>query len=346
MSATGEPIVPPTMRAWTRSQRGPAREVLKLTTGLPTPAIPTASSEDVLIRVSHVALQNNSQLFMKTFPGLPFTGPWVPEIELSGEVVVAGAGAPAELRDPGTHVFGFAKVPSDIVCGHGVLAEYVRISGNQLARVDPTVDMAAAAGINGCGSTALKMIRAVGVREGHTVLVNGASGSVGVMLVQLCKLRGAKVVGVASGDNEALVRRFGVDEFIDYRAHDSLPTYLTQQYGDKPFDSVLDCVGVQALFVNSPAYLKATGALSLDAISQPFTQSMATHTWLGGVSRKYIMFTALPNREDAVYLVRLMEEGKLSFPVDSIFEMEDAVGAYARVVTKRARGKVVIKVHG
>ncbi|KAJ5703243.1 hypothetical protein N7488_010791, partial [Penicillium malachiteum] len=337
ISSTEGPIVPPTMRTWTRSQRGPAREVLKLSTGLPMPAIPTASSEDVLIRGTHVALQNNSQLFMKTFPGLPFTGPWVPEIELSGEVVAAGAGAPAELRDPGTHVFGFAKVPSDIICGHGVLAEYVRISGNQLARVDPTVDMAAAAGMNGGGSTALKMIRAVGVREGHTVLVNGASGSVGVMLVQLCKLRGAKVVGVASGDNEALVRSSGVDK----------------QYGDKPFDSVLDCVGVQALFVNSPAYLKATGALVNVGITEslwmPYRNLLLNPwlpKWLGGVSRKYIMFTALPNREDAVYLVRLMEEGKLSIPVDSIFEMEDAVGAYERVVTKRARGKVVIKVHG
>jgi NADPH:quinone reductase-like Zn-dependent oxidoreductase len=44
------------------------------------------------------------------------------------------------------------------------------------------------------------------------VLVNGASGSVGSVLVQLCKLRGAKVVGVASGANEAMVRSLGVDE--------------------------------------------------------------------------------------------------------------------------------------
>ncbi|KAJ5232834.1 hypothetical protein N7468_005790 [Penicillium chermesinum] len=338
-------LAPLTMRAWTRSQRGPARKVLELTTGLPTPGIPTGSSEDVLIRVSHVALQSNSQMFMDVIPGLPFTGPWVPEIELAGEVVAAGAGAPAELRDPGTHVVGFTKVPRDLLLGHGVLAEYVRISGSQLARIDPSVDLAPASGINGCGSTALKMIRAVGVREGHTVLVNGASGSVGAVLVQLCKLRGARVVGVASGGNEALVRSFGVDDFIDYRAHDSLPAYLAQQYGDKPFDYVLDCVGTQALFANSPMYLKDTGALSLDTILQLLTQSMATHI-AGGVSRKYIMFSALPNREDAIYLVRLLEEDKITIPVDSIFDMEDAVHAYERIVTKRARGKVVIKVHG
>ncbi|KAJ6172487.1 hypothetical protein N7470_001554 [Penicillium chermesinum] len=346
-------LAPLTMRAWTRSQRGPARKVLELTTGLPTPGIPTGSSEDVLIRVSHVALQSNSQMFMDVIPGLPFTGPWVPEIELAGEVVAAGAGAPAELRDPGTHVVGFTKVPRDLLLGHGVLAEYVRISGSQLARIDPSVDLAPASGINGCGSTALKMIRAVGVREGHTVLVNGASGSVGAVLVQLCKLRGARVVGVASGGNEALVRSFGVDDFIDYRAHDSLPAYLAQQYGDKPFDYVLDCVGTQALFANSPMYLKDTGALVnvgvLESLWIPFCNFLLNPwlpTLLGGVSRKYIMFSALPNREDAIYLVRLLEEDKITIPVDSIFDMEDAVHAYERIVTKRARGKVVIKVHG
>jgi NADPH:quinone reductase-like Zn-dependent oxidoreductase len=96
--------------------------------------------------------------------------------------------------------------------GYGVLAEYVRLPGSQVARIDAAVDKASASGINGAGSTALKMIRTAGVREGHTVLVNGASGSVGSVLVQLCKLRGAKVVGVASGGNEAMVRSLGVDE--------------------------------------------------------------------------------------------------------------------------------------
>jgi NADPH:quinone reductase-like Zn-dependent oxidoreductase len=72
--------------------------------------------------------------------------------------------------------------------------------------------MAAASGINGAGSCALKMCRKAGVREGHVVLVNGASGSVGSVLVQLCKVRGARVVGVASGGNEEMVRGLGVDE--------------------------------------------------------------------------------------------------------------------------------------
>jgi NADPH:quinone reductase-like Zn-dependent oxidoreductase len=200
------------MRAWVRPRRGPARSVLELATGLSTPAVPTGSSSDVLIRVSHVPLQFTSEMGMKTIPKLPFTGPWIPEIELSGEVVAAGEGAPAEVRDPGTHVVAFQGVPGPLLMGRGVLAEYVRLPGSQVARLDAATDMASASGITCSGSTALKMIRTAGVREGHTVLVNGASGSIGSVLVQLCKLRGVKVVGVASGGNEAMVRGMGVDE--------------------------------------------------------------------------------------------------------------------------------------
>ncbi|KAJ5769197.1 hypothetical protein N7520_003756 [Penicillium odoratum] len=315
MSST--PTLPPTMRAWVRPRRGPASSALELTTVFPTPAVPTDSSPDVLIRVSHVSLQFSTESMMKALPSLPFLGPWVPEIELSGEVVAAGEGAPAEVRGVGS------------------------------------VDMASASGIHGSGSTALKMIRTAGVREGHTVLVNGASGSVGSVLVQLCKLRGAKVVGVASGANGAMVRGLGVDEFIDYRKHDPLPAYLAHQYGENPFDFVLDCVGTQALFVNSPAYLKAEGVVinigmleGLFVTARNMLFNSWLPTWLGGVPRRYMTFSTPPARDDAVYLARLVEEGHLRVPVDSVFDMEDAISAYQCISTKRARGKVVVKVHG
>ncbi|KAJ5623174.1 hypothetical protein N7490_011779 [Penicillium lividum] len=341
------------MRAWVRRRRGPASSALELTTAFPTPAVPTGSSPDVLIRVSHVSLQFSTEYMMKVLPSLPFIGPWVPEIELSGEVVAAGEGAPVEVRGVGLHVVAFQNIPSAVIMGHGVLAEYVRLPGYQVTPIDNSVDMASASGIHGSGSTALKMIRTAGVRDGHTVLVNGASGSVGSVLVQLCKLRGAKVVGVASGANEAMVRGLGVDEFIDYRKNDPLPAYLAHQYGENPFDFVLDCVGTQALFVNSPTYLKAEGVVinigmleGLIVTARNMLLNSWLPTWLGGVPRRYIMFSTPPARDDAVYLARLIEEGHLRVPVDSVFDMEDAIRAYKRISTKRARGKVVVKVYG
>lgn len=114
---------------------------------------------------------------------------------------------------------------------------------------------------------------------------------------------------------------------------------------------MLDCVGTQALFSNSPAYLKAEGAVvnigmleGLGVTVRNVLLNSFLPTWLGGVPRRYIMFSTPPARDDAVYIGRLVEEDRVRIPVDSVFDMEDAVGAYERIATKRARGKVVVKV--
>ncbi|KAL3457171.1 NAD(P)-binding protein [Aspergillus heterothallicus] len=335
------------MRAWVRSGRGPA---LQLAT-IPTPKLPTDLSPDVLIRVSHVSLQFSTEVMLKAIPNLRLTDSWIPELELSGEVVGAGQGAPAELRVPGTKVIGFRNAAAAMVLGYGVLAEYVRLPSSQVLRIDPAMDMASASGIHCAGSAALKMIRTAGVREGHVVLVNGASGSVGSVIVQLCKIRGARVVGVASGGNEAMVRELGADQFIDYRKHASLPLYLEQEYRTEPFDFVLDCVGTQALFTHSPAYLKPDGAVinigMLEGVAVTSWNMLVNTwlpTWLGGVPRRYIRFSSPPKHEDAIYVAHLVEEGRLRIPVDSVFSMEDAAAAYQRIASQRARGKVVVKV--
>ncbi|KAL2859154.1 NAD(P)-binding protein [Aspergillus pseudodeflectus] len=338
------------MRSWVRTRRGPASSTLQLAS-IPTPDVPTEPSSDVLVRVSHVSLQVSTQMMMKAIPSLPFSGPWVPELELSGHIVAAGGGAAAELRTPGTPVIAFRNPLAAMLMGHGVLAEYVRLPSNKVCLIDPAVDMAAASGIHCSGSAALNMIRTAGVREGHRVLVNGASGSAGSLLVQLCKIRGATVVGVASGGNEAMVRSLGADEFIDYRQHLPLSAYLAQMYGDRPFDFILDCVGTQELFVHSPDYLKPDGGVvnigMLEGIGVT-VWNMLVNSWLptrlGGVPRRYIGISSPPKRDDAIYLAHLIEQGRLRIPVDSVFPMEDALGAYERIATQRARGKVVIRV--
>lgn len=207
------------MRAWVRSRRGPPSTTLQLVSDYPTPAIPAVSSSDVLIRVSHVSLQFSSEILMRVLPVLPFVGLPVPELELSGEIVAAGDNAPAELRKLGSHVVAFRNPFSAMFMGHGVLSEYVRIPASQVAHIDANVDMASASGISGSGCVGLKMVRTAGVREGQVVLINGASGSAGSVLVQLCKLRGAKVVGIASGGNESMVRDLGVDEVSEICRH-------------------------------------------------------------------------------------------------------------------------------
>lgn len=56
------------------------------------------------------------------------------------------------------------------------------------------------------------------------------------------------------------------------------------------------------------------------------------------------MFSTPPSKDAATYMTRLVEEGKVRILIDSVWDMEDLVKAYARIATKRARGKVIIKI--
>lgn len=220
------------MRAWVRRRGGPVTAALELVNDLPTPQAPDADSQidtDVLIRVTHVALQANSDLLLRVVSALPLCvlravtgdrGAYVPELELSGEVVAAGGGVRAELKPTPSKakipVFAFQRVPVSLLLGRGTLAEYVRLPAAQVTALDvdgsEAIDMAMAAGLPCAGATATAMLRIVGVASGGRVLINGASGSVGSLAVQLAKHRGLHVVAVASGGNEALVRGLGADE--------------------------------------------------------------------------------------------------------------------------------------
>ena len=200
------------MSAWIRRRRGAARTSLELATSCPSPSLPGASSADVVIRVSHVALQYNSELLFKILPVIPYVTPPIPELEFTGTVVASGSAASLDVREVGTRVVAYQKIPDWVLFGRGALVEYVRVPSSQAAQLPELSDMAAMSGVLGSGSTALKIARTCGISQGHRVLLNGASGSVGKLLVQVCKMRGAKVVGIASGGNEDMVRGLGADE--------------------------------------------------------------------------------------------------------------------------------------
>jgi NADPH:quinone reductase-like Zn-dependent oxidoreductase len=140
-------------------------------------------------------------------------------------------------------------------------------------------------------------------------------------------------------------------QFIDYTAHPSLPEYLKSKYSKEPFDSILDCAGIQSLYANSPGYLKPSGSVvNVGAFEGLWETSRNWFTntwwpkWLGGVPRRYIMFSTPPSKDAATYTAKLIEEGKVRILIDSVWDMEDLVKAYARIATKRARGKVLVKV--
>src|SRR5205809_1043918 len=79
----------------------------------------------------------------------------------------------------------------------------------------PQFDHLQAAAVPMAALTAWQMLY-LDLEAGQTVLINGAAGGVGHFAVQLAKLKGAHVIGVASGHHAAFLRELGIDQFIDY----------------------------------------------------------------------------------------------------------------------------------
>ena len=98
--------------------------------------------------------------------------------------------------------------------GQGTLAEYVKLPAKLLALKPKEMSWTEAAGSGVVGQTVNTILKAAGplVGKGKRVLINGASGGIGTVLVQRVKAEGAVVVGVCSEGNFELVTGLGADE--------------------------------------------------------------------------------------------------------------------------------------
>jgi NADPH:quinone reductase-like Zn-dependent oxidoreductase len=323
-------IIPTTMKAWVYSSRGSPRAVLRLSSR-PAPSAPTGTQ--VLIKVHYSALNLIGTLLMKLIPSV-FVSTWgAPELDFSGEIVAAGPDAPTALTEPGTPVWGTKLIPSVLKDHAGTLAEYVKVDSSTVAPLPKVLSAEEASGLAVVGSTAIQMLDQAGVTSGDRILVNGASGGVGTILVQLGKAMGLDITAICSGSNVDAVKELGANEVLDYRkAEPDLPRYLAARVTSNPFDAILDCVGAQDMYKASPSFLKARGKYinvgSMGGLSKVFYQRVNNElrpTWLGGTPRKWMFMAAEPSSKTMDQLRQHAEEGNLKCLVDSTYKMEDAL---------------------
>ncbi|MET8118278.1 zinc-binding dehydrogenase [Micromonospora sp. NPDC005189] len=160
--------------------------------------------------------------------------PYVPGGAAAGTVVSTGPGvSPSWLgrrvvAGPGTH---------------GSYAELVRAGVDRLVPVPERLDLREAAGLAHDGVTGTGIIEHASVKPGDRVLILGAAGGMGTLLVQLAHSLGAQVVGAARGKAKlALVRQLGADAAVDY-AEDGWTDSVRDAFGGLPVDVLLDGVG-------------------------------------------------------------------------------------------------------
>lgn len=242
---------------------------------------------------------------------------------------ILGSSFSGVIEAVGSKVNDFA--PGDEVCGMtglkmGAHAAFVSVSAEKLARKPTTVSHDDAAGLLFGGSAALFFLRdKASVAPGMSVLVNGASGSIGTTAIQLAKHFGATVTGVTSTANSDLVTQLGADHIIDYTTDDLAATV-------NRYDVVLDTVG--NLSVPASRALLTSDGVALLAVAGLADLLRARGNVKAG--------TAPERVESFDFLLQLVAAGTIRVVHDQSYDLVDIVDAYRRVDSGRKVGNIVM----
>ena len=299
---------------------------------LPEPKAGEARVKIEAIGVNFIDIYQRTGLY-------PLQTPFTSGSEAAGVVDAVGEGV-TEVRK-GDRV-AYAMVP-------GSYAEYAIVPAWRLATVPANIEAKSAAAIMLQGMTAHYLTHSTyPLKQGETALVHAAAGGVGLLLAQIAKMRGAKVIGTVSTEAKAaLAKQAGADDVILYTQTDFLSEVkkltdgrgvhvVYDSVGATTFDKSLDCLrprGYLVLFGQSsgpvppfdPGKLAGKGSLFL---TRP---SLAHYT----LDRAELL-------QRSGDLFNWIASDKLKLRVESVFPMVDAAEAHRQLEGRKTTGKVVL----
>ncbi len=267
--------------------------------------------------------------------------PYIPGAEAAG--IVLEVGTDVEEVKPGDRVaYGISN-------GSGSYAEFYAVPGWQLFKLPDTVDFQTAAAVMLQGMTAHYLTHSTyAVKPNDTVLIHAAAGGTGLLLIQLAKLLGARVIGTVSTEEKAATARAaGADTTINYVKQDFAAearrltggkgvNVVYDSVGKETYEKSLDSLAPLGMLVifgqaSGPvppfdtAVLNAKGSLSLARPS--LTHNVASHA---DVLRR------------AGDLFNWIEIGKLKVKVGKVFRLADAAQAHGELESRRSVGKILL----
>jgi NADPH:quinone reductase len=257
------------------------------------------------------------------FPGLAL--PFVPGQEIAGVVEAVGDGAGVQ---PGERVY------SSLFPAGGGFAELALASADRLAPMPGQASFEEAAGLVVGGGTAYEGLVDRGrLQAGETVLITAAAGGVGSVAVQIAAAVGARPLAVASPPNHEYLRSLGAGEVFDYHAADWVQQVRAAVPGG--VDLLLDAAGGQTRDQAIGAVRDGGRAFFLVLRDPPARLER-------GITGE--PFAAHVDRQRLEALSRLVDEGKLRPQVREVFPLDQAREALARVASRHARGKIVLRI--
>lgn len=265
--------------------------------------------------------------------------PYIPGSEGGGIVDAVGPGVGG--LEPGDRV----TFPRH----DGAYADYAIVPAWKVVPIPDTVTTLEATAVMLQGMTAHYLSHdTFPLKPGDTALVHAAAGGVGLLLVQMAKMKGARVIGtVSTAEKAALAREYGADEVILYSESDfeAETRRLTDGRG---VDVVYDSVG-KTTFAKSLNCLRPRGMLVLYGQASgpvgpfdPQALNQKGSLFLTRPSLAHYIATPEDLRRRAADLFRWMTDGSLKVRIDRVFPLEEAADAHRYIEGRQTRGKVLL----
>jgi NADPH:quinone reductase-like Zn-dependent oxidoreductase len=312
------------MRAIALDQPGPP-SVLTLHT-LPVPEL---AADEVLIAVHTASVAIWDADIRKKMTYVKSHFPYVPGSDGSGTVAAVGSAVSRFKVGDAVYSYNWDNPKG------GFYAEYVAVPAIRVAHIPKGVKLEQAGALGVSGLTALSGIdEALHLMTGDTLLIHGASGAVGTLAIQFAKLRGARVLATASGDDGvALVRRLGADAAVEGRNGDV--GAAAHAFAPKGVDAVLALAGGDAL-ERCIATLRAGGRVAFPRGVNPEPAKR------DGI--EVIPYDASYDAPAFERLNRAVEARTLEVPIAAEFPLADAAKAHERLEAGHVLGKIVLRV--
>jgi len=230
----------------------------------------------------------------------------------------------------GQKVFGYV----DLMAGEKTHQQFIAINADFIAPMPQTLSFEQAAALPlGALTTLVALQDLAQIKQGDRVLVNGASGGLGVYAVQIASILGANVTAMAGPNQEVFLKELGVSQVVDYQQH--VITELSQS-----FDVILDLTDnlrfkhIKHLLAASGKFIPTDPTLHLGAFLGNYVSAKKT---------KYLM-VANGDHDKLSQIARWVDDGKLQTFVDSVYNLADYKAAFKRLDATGKRGRIVMKV--
>jgi NADPH:quinone reductase-like Zn-dependent oxidoreductase len=288
--------------------------------------IPTIQADEFLIQVKAVAI---NPLDWKKLEGQLkiITGKKFPKgigFDFSG--IIEKTGSNTANYKVGDAVFGTL----DAMKGEA-LAEYIVVKKDSIYKKPENVSFETAAAILTGGTTATFLLNTAKVKAGDEILINGASGGVGMIALQLAKIKGLKVTAVASGVGLEVIKKWQPDRLIDYKK---------DKVTSKPekYNAIFELAG-SLPFGEAKHLLKPKG-IYVSTLPNPVDMLKAFFNNLFS-AKKNIIIQASPTQEIFSEISDWLSQNKVEIPIAKTFSINEFKAAYQFAKKGGSIGKVV-----